>query len=127
MSQGKVLSGSRKLHKIESMLIKGHASVDCEDWAKEVKRHYETKWGCSRLQDRLNVLDYIRRTDGCLVDIEAEELSNAFKCVRSKHRNDRLGVSVAGLEMLFVSQPSTFEKWLASVMACSKQMESLQA
>ena len=61
ISQGKVIEKSKKLFKIESMKIAGQKSLDCDAWSAEIKKFYEEKWACGALQNRVNILDYVRQ------------------------------------------------------------------
>ena len=125
LAQGRVLQRSGHLHKLETMKIDGVASRDCEEWAQAVSRHYGQKWGCHCLQGRANLLDYIRRFEGCALHLDSVQVSQAFRCLKNRNKNDRCGVSVAGLEMLYVAQPDVFNSWLASLLGGAERFASL--
>ena len=125
VSRGRALQRSRKLHKIEAMNINGVSTIDREEWAAEIKKYYEEKWGCTRLQDRLNILDRIRRYDDVPFEIQMYQVSDAFLRMRKKFRNDANGICVAGLEMLYAAQPVPFKNWLQSFLSSSWQFSSL--
>ena len=79
--QGGVFNQSKKLHKIESIVLSdlhagrsGEHSRDEQEWCAEVGHQFCSKWGTRRLQDRVNLLDAVLPYDSVGIEVFPERL-----------------------------------------------------
>jgi len=130
--KGRVLERSKKLFELEAMVLSdvhpgrvGAISSSCEDWSLEVESQFSKKWGVSRLQDRVNILDAVLMNDGSGISITPASLMEAFDHIKCKARVDHYGISIAAVKMVAIAQPGLVVDFLSLAAASTAIMSSI--
>ena len=112
VASGRVLSKSKKLHKINSLNVDGFECIDPQANVEVLAKAFGTKWGGKNLTLREKVSDILNFTDGLQLQIGVEDVAGAFKMLRKRHRLDWQGFSTQILELLYLAQPEQFTSWM---------------
>ena len=124
--RGRAIEKTKKLHKLDAVMIDGAAEYDLEKCILHVANSYGKKWQGPNLQTRATLSDRVLREDGRKMDLGPEDVANAFRVVKRFKRMDRLGFAHISLQLLFIAHPSDFCQWFTSLMASTPRMAKLQ-
>ena len=103
----------------------GHVSSCQDDWHEEVKSQFSNKWGVSRLQDRVNILDTVLTNDGSGIVVSPDCLILALDRIKGKAKLDHYGISVDAIKIAAIAQPSLVASFLSLVVASTAIMSSI--
>ena len=101
ISKGGVFTKTKKLHRVESLVLSdGVASTCVDDWELPVRSFFVCQWGCNRLQDRLNIVEFCEAVEHHPPSFSYDELLQSAEQLGKRRRCDAYGVLVA---ILFAS------------------------
>jgi len=103
----------------------GHVSSCQADWHEEVKSQFSNKWGVSRLQDRVNILDTVLANDGGGIVVSPDCLILALDRIKGKAKLDHYGISVDAIKIAAIAQPSLVASFLSLAVASTAIMSSI--
>ena len=66
----------------------GRASTSSEEWEVEIQKHYGKTWGCDRIGQRLNAIDFLMKCEHLDPNITLADYLCAFNTL---HRPEKKG------------------------------------
>ena len=121
-----MLQRAKKLHTIEGVyLADGSVCRDELAYGNVIGDHFSTKWGVGRLQDRMNIMDFVIQHDGAGPSFSDSELSNAFTVIWRKPRMDHYSVSVSAIQMLHSAVPNLARRFLEMLAASTPLISTI--
>ena len=133
VQRGRVITRSKKLHKVKSMVLSsasgellGTVTDDHSQWAVEVQQQFGSKWGCLRIQDRINMLDFMLQHEGVEINFSNNDLLAACKLLRKQAKLDHYGVALEAVLLFCRACPEVAVEFFARSMASSPFMSSIR-
>lgn len=116
VKQAKVLTRSKKLHSIQALVIESEqnsvVAQQSREWYQPLETQFSQKWGCSKPQDRANLLQLLGSQRGI---IWALALSLSRMLARFRHTRLRFTIMVSLLKSLAsLPRPALALQWLSS-------------
>ena len=112
VSKGRVISKSKKLHHVKSVLISGVRSSG-EAGANAIKQDFENKW-CNDLHMQSLLIDILNEHDAVSIKFESEEVSKALNMTRRIRKLDGTGICIAVVKLVFAA----FPEYVTGVLGC---------
>ena len=75
--EGHVFAKSKKFFKLRELIVDGQALSDPVLWEEPIQQFFGTKWGCTRLQDRWNIMDFLMRWESAPIHFSVDTLCTA--------------------------------------------------
>ena len=131
VANGGVRTRSKKLHEITAILLPQEAggrqaSLDRSEWSTELQRVYEEKWGSHCLQERVDIVDFVLRSDGVGVQLDAARWLAACEACNHASKCDEYGVSVAVLRAFIIACPEESCAFLNKLVASTPLLSWFQ-
>lgn len=103
----------------------GALSQDHAELKTEVESHFLEKWGCQRLQVRLDILDAALASEGHAIDIADDDVLTAGRSIKRKSKLDHYGVSVSVIVLVANALPSLIPNFLMNPISSIAIMSSI--
>ena len=126
--KGRVLSKAKKLHTIDALVLPGdleNHSVTDNLWQDPIHKQFADKWGASRHQLRLHVLDFIFQAEAHPIRITWDMLFTACTKPAKRSKLDHYGVSVEVIRLLCTACPDTAAHFFESLLGSTPLMASI--
>ena len=128
IDKGGVLFKPKKLHSLDVLIVHGCDDQpdqfldDPETWEQPLVSFFGKKWGCHKLQQRINCMDFVMSQENSKLDLDPTHVDVAFSRIRRQNRLDLYGLCVYSFALVFQSSPLQFLRWLSSIMASTPSM-----
>ena len=97
---------------------------DAEECVEPIRQEFGRKWGIEAWQDRLNIMDFLMRSEMTAVHFEADMLVEVCRSLRNVASLDHYGVCIDMIMLFVTACPGVAVRFFQLILSSAPVMSS---